>query len=46
MRRSPVVTDTDIDRAKQAAREQVWNLLEREGAAPPGVHGHIPNLPS
>ncbi|MGW2625926.1 5-formyltetrahydrofolate cyclo-ligase [Micromonospora taraxaci] len=35
---------TDIDRAKQAVRQQVWNLLERDGAAPPGVHGHIPNF--
>jgi 5-formyltetrahydrofolate cyclo-ligase len=38
------VTDTEIDQAKQAAREHVWNLLEREGAAPPGVHGHIPDF--
>jgi 5-formyltetrahydrofolate cyclo-ligase len=38
------VTDTEIDRAKQAAREHVWNLLEREGGAPPGVHGHIPDF--
>jgi 5-formyltetrahydrofolate cyclo-ligase len=38
------VTDTEIDRVKQAAREHVWNLLEREGAAPPGVHGHIPDF--
>jgi 5-formyltetrahydrofolate cyclo-ligase len=38
------MTGTDIDRAKQAAREHVWKLLEREGAAPPGVHGHIPNF--
>jgi 5-formyltetrahydrofolate cyclo-ligase len=37
------VTGTDVDR-KQAAREHVWDLLEREGAAPPGVHGHIPNF--
>jgi len=36
------VTDSEIDRAKQAAREQVWTLLEQEGAAPLGVHGHIP----
>ncbi len=34
----------DIDEAKQAARERVWALLEREGAAPIGVHGHIPNF--
>ncbi|MET8277409.1 5-formyltetrahydrofolate cyclo-ligase [Micromonospora sp. NPDC005174] len=35
---------TDIDRAKQAVRQQVWDLLERDGAAPPGVHGHIPDF--
>ncbi len=34
----------DIDEAKQAARERVWALLERESAAPVGVHGHIPNF--
>jgi 5-formyltetrahydrofolate cyclo-ligase len=33
-----------IDQAKQAVRERVWALLEREGAAPTGVHGHIPNF--
>lgn len=38
------MTDTEIDRAKQAAREQVWKSLRREGAAPPGVHGHIPDF--
>jgi 5-formyltetrahydrofolate cyclo-ligase len=32
----------DIDRAKQAVRERMWALLEREGATPPGVHGCIP----
>jgi 5-formyltetrahydrofolate cyclo-ligase len=36
------MTDPDVDNAKQAARRQVWDLLERDGAAPPGVHGHIP----
>ncbi len=36
------MTDPDVDNAKQAARRQVWDLLERNGAAPPGVHGHIP----
>lgn len=36
--------NTEIDRAKSAARERVWALLEREGAAPPGVHGHIPDF--
>src|SRR6266571_77568 len=34
----------DIDEAKQAARERVWALLEREGAVRVGVHGHIPNF--
>jgi 5-formyltetrahydrofolate cyclo-ligase len=38
------VTSPDIDRAKRAARQHVWDLLEREGAAPPGVHGHIPDF--
>ncbi|MGC4768678.1 5-formyltetrahydrofolate cyclo-ligase [Micromonospora sp. DT44] len=35
---------TDIDRAKEAVRQHVWDLLERDGAAPPGVHGHIPDF--
>lgn len=35
---------SDIDQAKQEVRERVWTVLEREGAAPPGVHGHIPNF--
>jgi 5-formyltetrahydrofolate cyclo-ligase len=35
---------SDVDQAKQEARDRVWTLLEREGAAPPGVHGHIPNF--
>src|SRR6266540_2186275 len=34
----------EIDRAKQSAREKVWTLLERERAAPLGVHGHIPKF--
>ncbi|KAB1153084.1 hypothetical protein F6X68_14945 [Micromonospora sp. AMSO12t] len=34
----------DIDQAKHAVRQHVWDLLEREGAAPPGVHGHIPDF--
>lgn len=34
----------EIDRAKQAVRQHVWDLLEREGAAPLGVHGHIPDF--
>jgi 5-formyltetrahydrofolate cyclo-ligase len=38
------VTASDIDQAKQEARDRVWALLEREAAAPPGVHGHIPNF--
>ncbi|HZN18777.1 MAG TPA: 5-formyltetrahydrofolate cyclo-ligase [Micromonosporaceae bacterium] len=38
------MTDTEIDRAKQAAREQVWASLQREGATPPDVHGHIPDF--
>ncbi|WP_235497574.1 MULTISPECIES: 5-formyltetrahydrofolate cyclo-ligase [unclassified Frankia] len=28
--------------AKQRVRDRIWTLLEREHAAPPGVHGHIP----
>jgi 5-formyltetrahydrofolate cyclo-ligase len=35
---------TDMDEAKQAIRERVWSLLEREHAAPPGVHGSIPSF--
>jgi 5-formyltetrahydrofolate cyclo-ligase len=34
----------DIDQAKRQVRERVWALLEREGAAPPGVHGYIPDF--
>ncbi|WP_158842512.1 5-formyltetrahydrofolate cyclo-ligase [Saccharothrix deserti] len=34
----------DVDQAKQAARERVWALLERENAVPPGVHGRIPSF--
>lgn len=30
------------DQAKNAIRERVWTLLEREQVAPPGVHGRIP----
>lgn len=34
-----------VDRAKQQAREQVWELLERERAVPEqGVWGRIPNF--
>jgi 5-formyltetrahydrofolate cyclo-ligase len=36
------MTDPDINEAKQAARRRVWDLLERNAAAPAGVHGHIP----
>ncbi|WP_406036514.1 5-formyltetrahydrofolate cyclo-ligase [Micromonospora sp. NBC_00898] len=35
---------TSIDHAKQSVRRRVWDLLEREGAAPTGVHGHIPDF--
>ncbi|MEU5724581.1 5-formyltetrahydrofolate cyclo-ligase [Micromonospora sp. NPDC047738] len=35
---------TSIDHAKQSVRRRVWDLLERESAAPPGVHGHIPDF--
>lgn len=38
------MTANNIDQAKQEARERTWSLLEGEGAAPPGVHGHIPNF--
>lgn len=34
----------DVDQAKQVIRELVWSLLERERAAPPGVHGRIPSF--
>ncbi|MGI5223192.1 5-formyltetrahydrofolate cyclo-ligase [Nocardia sp. CA-290969] len=30
------------DRAKDVVRERIWKLLEREDAAPAGVHGSIP----
>lgn len=37
--------DPAIDRAKQAAREEIWGRLGREGAAlPPGASGRIPNF--
>ncbi|GAB3848961.1 hypothetical protein GCM10029963_32630 [Micromonospora andamanensis] len=35
---------TSTDDAKQAVRRRVWDLLEREAMAPPGVHGHIPDF--
>ncbi|MGH8902610.1 MAG: 5-formyltetrahydrofolate cyclo-ligase [Egibacteraceae bacterium] len=36
------MANLDIERDKQACRERVWALLEREHAAPPGVRGRIP----
>jgi 5-formyltetrahydrofolate cyclo-ligase len=38
------MTNRDAVDAKQAVRERIWTLLERAGAAPPGVHGHIPDF--
>jgi len=38
------MTTDDIAQRKQAIREEVWDLLEQHGAAPPGVHGHIPDF--
>jgi 5-formyltetrahydrofolate cyclo-ligase len=35
---------TDTDRSKHALRQHVWDLLERQGVVPPGVHGHIPDF--
>jgi 5-formyltetrahydrofolate cyclo-ligase len=32
----------DVHDAKQRVRDGIWALLEREHAAPPGVHGYIP----
>jgi len=37
-----MVTSAEINQAKQRIREHVWELLEREHAVPPGVHGRIP----
>lgn len=34
----------DIAARKRAVRDQIWRLLEQEGAAPQGVHGHIPDF--
>jgi 5-formyltetrahydrofolate cyclo-ligase len=36
------VTSVGADPVRKLVRERVWALLERERAAPPGVHGHIP----
>jgi 5-formyltetrahydrofolate cyclo-ligase len=36
------MSHTDIDQAKQAVRERVWALLEREQAVERGVRGRIP----
>jgi 5-formyltetrahydrofolate cyclo-ligase len=33
-----------VDLAKQRVRERVWAILERESAAPAGVHGRIPDF--
>jgi 5-formyltetrahydrofolate cyclo-ligase len=38
------VQSEEVKLAKQAVRERVWDLLERSGAAPAGVHGHIPDF--
>jgi 5-formyltetrahydrofolate cyclo-ligase len=36
------VSGSDLDQNKQAIREHVWALLQREGAATADVRGHIP----
>jgi 5-formyltetrahydrofolate cyclo-ligase len=33
-----------VNQAKQAVRDRVWAVLERERAVPPGVYGHIPSF--
>ncbi|MFD8966658.1 5-formyltetrahydrofolate cyclo-ligase [Streptomyces sp. NPDC059568] len=38
------MNSAQIQQAKQAVRERVWDLLERERAAPSGVAGHIPDF--
>ena len=38
------MTADDIQRAKHGVRDRVWARLEHAGAAPPGVHGHIPDF--
>ncbi|WP_027946961.1 5-formyltetrahydrofolate cyclo-ligase [Amycolatopsis taiwanensis] len=35
---------TNIDQAKEAVRDRVWRLLEREGAVPQGSYGKIPGF--
>lgn len=35
---------TSIDQAKEAVRDRVWRLLEREGAVPTGSYGKIPGF--
>lgn len=35
---------SSVDRAKEAVRDRVWRLLEREGAAPAGSYGKIPGF--
>jgi 5-formyltetrahydrofolate cyclo-ligase len=39
-----VVGVTNIDQAKDAVRDRVWRLLEREGAAPEGSYGKTPGF--
>jgi len=33
---------TEADASKHQIRERMWDLLERERAVEPGVHGYIP----
>ncbi|WP_405541510.1 5-formyltetrahydrofolate cyclo-ligase [Streptomyces phaeochromogenes] len=35
---------SNIDQAKEAVRDQVWRLLERESAVPEGSYGKIPGF--
>ncbi|MBB5935427.1 5-formyltetrahydrofolate cyclo-ligase [Streptomyces zagrosensis] len=35
---------SNIDQAKEAVRDQVWRLLEHEGAVPEGSYGKIPGF--
>jgi 5-formyltetrahydrofolate cyclo-ligase len=42
----PMAGLAEVERAKQAVRERMWRLLDREGAVlPPGATGRIPNFP-